>query len=92
MALLEHEAQRLADALDDYDGVSVADIGGSDDGGFWVVVHDHRFDLRYEVGSHADYWDFIGALVDHRQYVGRAVEPPPAVGRPSDAATLAAEA
>ena len=72
MPLLEHEAQRFAVALDDYEHVSVNDIGGSDESGFWVVVHDQRFELRYEVRSHADYWDFILGL---------------AVGRPLDAAT-----
>ena len=34
---------------------------------FWLVVHDHRFGLDYEIASHCDYWDFIGALVEHRR-------------------------
>lgn len=71
MALLEREAQRFAEALDDYDHVSVADIGGTDEGGFWVVVHDHRFDHRYLINSHSDYWDFIGALVQHARYAAK---------------------
>jgi hypothetical protein len=75
MALLEHEAQRFADTLDGYKHVSVADIGGNEESGFWLVVHDHRFDLRYEIASHCDYWDFIGAIVDHRQYIGHSVRP-----------------
>ncbi len=33
---------------------------------FWVVVHDQRFDTEYEIASHCDYWDFIGALVGHK--------------------------
>jgi len=33
------------------------------------VVHDHRFDTDYQIASHCDYWDFIGALVDHRRCV-----------------------
>jgi hypothetical protein len=33
MPLLEHEAQRFADALDDCEHVSVADIGGGDESG-----------------------------------------------------------
>lgn len=77
MALLEREAQRLARALDDYDHVSVADMGGTDASGYWLVVHDHRFDLRYEITYHCDYWEFI---FRH------------AVGRPSAAATWAARA
>jgi hypothetical protein len=32
-------------------------------------VHDYRFDLRYEIASHCDYWDFIAALVHHKQYL-----------------------
>jgi hypothetical protein len=38
------------------------------------VVRDHRFDHDYEIASHCDYWDFIGALVDHKQCIGVAVE------------------
>lgn len=77
MPLLEHQAQRFAVALDDYDNVSVTDIGGSDDSGFWLVIHDHSFDLDCEISSRCDYWDFI---VRH------------AVGRPAGAATCAAGA
>ncbi len=68
MAFLEREAVRFAESLDDYDHVSVRDIGGSDRN-YWVVVRDHRFELDYRISSHCDYWDFIGALVDHRQCV-----------------------
>ena len=67
MALLEKEATRFAESLDDYDHVSVTDIGGSQESGYWVIVRDHRFQLDYEIASHCDYWDFIGALVDHKQ-------------------------
>ena len=72
MALLEKEAVRFAESLDDYELVSVVDIGGSDPDGYWVVVRDDRFDLSYEIASHCDYWDFIGALVDHRQCLSLA--------------------
>ena len=37
--------------------------------GHWLVVRDECFDISYEIASHCDYWDFIGALVDHRQCV-----------------------
>lgn len=43
MALLEQEATRFAEALDDYEHVSVTDIGGWGPTGFWVTVRDHRF-------------------------------------------------
>ena len=69
MALLEKEAIRFAEALDDYEHVSVTDIGGWGTTGFWLVVQDRRFGLDYEIASHCDYWDFTGALVDHRQCV-----------------------
>ena len=69
MALLEKEAVRFAESLDDYEHVSVTDIGGRGPTGFWVRVRDERFDISYEISSHCDYWDFIGALVDHRQCV-----------------------
>jgi hypothetical protein len=67
VALLEKEAIRFAESLDDYEHVSVTDIGGNSPIDFWLVVRDERFDLSYESASHCDYWDFIGALVDHRQ-------------------------
>ena len=69
MALLEQEAIRFAESLDDYEHVSVTDIGGWGPIGYRVTVRDRRFDTEYEIASHCDYWDFIGALVDHRQCV-----------------------
>ena len=68
MALLEREAIRLADALDDYEYVSVADIGGSTEGGYWLVLRDERFDLHYAIDCHADYWDFLGYFTDGKQW------------------------
>ena len=38
MPLLETEAQRFASALDDYEDLSVIDIGGTDQAGYWLVV------------------------------------------------------
>jgi hypothetical protein len=69
MALLEQEAIRFAESLNDYEHVYVTDIGGWGPLGFWLVVRDHRFEREYEIASHCDYWDFIGALVDHRQCI-----------------------
>jgi len=69
MALLEKEAVRFAESLDDYEHVTVKDIGGVGPFDHWVVIHDHRFELDYEIASHCDYWDFIGAVLDHRQCV-----------------------
>lgn len=72
MALLENEATRFAASLDNYDYVSVTDVGGWGPDAFWVVVRDHRFGCDYEITSHCDYWDFIGALVEHRQCLSLA--------------------
>ncbi len=72
MALLEQETIRFAESLDDYEHVTVTDIGGSEEVGYWVIVHDHRLDLHYEIASHCDYWDFVGALVEHRQCLSLA--------------------
>jgi hypothetical protein len=72
MALLEQEAIRFAESLEDYEHVSVTDIGGWGPLGHRVNVRDHRFNTEYEIASHCDYWDFIGALVDHRQCVALA--------------------
>lgn len=65
MVLLEQEATRFAASLDDYEHVAITDIGGCGPDGFWVVVRDYRFERDYEIASHCDYWDFIGAVVDH---------------------------
>ena len=72
MALLEQEAIRFAESLDDYEHVTVTDIGGWGPLDYRVTVRDHRFDTEYEIASHCDYWDFIGALVGHRQCVALA--------------------
>ncbi len=66
MALVEQEAIRFAESLDDYEHVSVTDIGGHGHN-HWLVVRDHRFETDYEIASHCDYWDFIAALVAHRR-------------------------
>ncbi len=74
MALLEQEAIRFAESLDDYEHVTVTDVSGWGPLGYRVTVRDQRFDLDYEIASHCDYWDFIGALVDHKQYLGRPLD------------------
>ena len=68
MALSESEASRFIAVLEDYEHVSVALVRDVDDSEFRLGIRDHRFGLDYEIASHHDYWDFIGALVDHRQY------------------------
>lgn len=68
MSLLEQEAVRMAAALDDYELVSVTDIGGSSESGHWLTIRDERFGLCYEIGSHADYWDFLGYFADGKQW------------------------
>ena len=72
MALLEREAIRFAESLDDYEHVTVKEIGGEEPSGFWLAVTDERFGTTFEIGSHCDYWDFIGALVHHARYYGKA--------------------
>jgi hypothetical protein len=62
MALLEKEATRFAESLDDYEHVTVTDIGGWGPIGYRLVVRDHRFDLDYEITSHCDYWDVVSAV------------------------------
>jgi hypothetical protein len=68
MALSESEVSRFVAVLKDYGHVSVTLVRDVDDSKFRLGVRDHRFELDYEIASHHDYWDFIGALVDHRQY------------------------
>jgi hypothetical protein len=71
MALNEREAVRLVAVLRDYEHVSASMIEA--EGGFRLFVRDHRFELGYEIASHSDYWDFVGALVDRKQYVALPV-------------------
>jgi hypothetical protein len=68
MALREREVSRFVAVLEDYEHVSVSLVRDVDDCEFRLGIRDHRFGLDYEIASHHDYWDFIGALVDHRQY------------------------
>jgi hypothetical protein len=42
MTLLEKEASHFAASLDDYERVSVTDMGGWGPRHFWLVIHDHR--------------------------------------------------
>ncbi len=89
MALTERDAIRFAESLEGYEHVSVTDIGGTDEGGYCVVVRDHRFQLDYEISSHSAYWDFIAALVDHKQYLALPIRTEVAITgplgkRPSD--------
>jgi hypothetical protein len=44
MALLEQEAIRFAESLDDYEHVTVTDIGAWGPLDYRVVVRDHRFE------------------------------------------------
>lgn len=62
MALLETEMVRFAESLDDYEHVSVTDMGGWGPDRYWLVVHDHRFDADYEIASHCNYWEVLTAL------------------------------
>lgn len=71
MALLEKEAIRFAQSLDDYEHVSVKDIGGEEPSSYWLAVTDERFWVDYEIGFHCDYWDFVTALVHHSRYYGK---------------------
>lgn len=71
MALLEREAIRFAESLDDFENVTVKDIGGEEPHNYWLTVTDERFDTDYEIESQCDYWDFIGALVHHSRYYGK---------------------
>jgi hypothetical protein len=43
VALLEKEAVRFAESLDDYEHVSAQDIGGADESGYWLVVRERSY-------------------------------------------------
>jgi hypothetical protein len=61
-ALPEKDAYRFAVALEDYEHVSVADIGGNDPHDYWLVVRDHHFELCHEIGFPAADIPLLGAL------------------------------
>ena len=63
MALLEQEAIRFAESLDDYEHISLVGINSEGPNGHSVIVHDERFDVDYEIASHCDYWGVVGAIV-----------------------------
>ena len=71
MALLEREAIRFSESLDDYEHVIVKEIGGEGPKSYWLVVTDERFGTTFEISSHCDYWDFVTALVHHSRYYGK---------------------
>ncbi len=71
MPLLEQEATRMAAALDDYEHVSVVRVAPRDSEHAVIEVTDERFDCDFEIASHCDYWDFVAAVVNHKQYVAR---------------------
>jgi hypothetical protein len=68
MPLLEPEATRMAAALDDYEHVSVREVREREPGFFRIEFTDERFCCDYVISSHFDYWDFIGYLVDRKQW------------------------
>jgi hypothetical protein len=68
MSLLEQEATRMAAALDDYEYLSVNDIGGTEASGYWLTVQDERFRLEFKIDSHTDYWDFLGYFCSGKQW------------------------
>ena len=78
MALLEKEVTRFAESLEEYEHVSVINIGGWGPHGFWLVVRDHRVQLDYEIASHCDYWEFLsyftlGLMWPVKPFPGREV-------------------
>jgi hypothetical protein len=68
MSLIEKDANRMATAIDDYDFLSVIGVGGDESAGYKVTLLDERFGLQYEIGSHFEYWDFLGYFLTHVQY------------------------
>ena len=70
MALLEKEAVRFSESLDDFEHVTSKGMTQGPNG-YSVTVTDERFGIDYEIASHCDYWDFVAALVHHSRYYGK---------------------
>ena len=68
MSLTENDAIRMAEALDDYDQVTVIDIRGRD-ADCSVVIRDERFATFHELTSRCDQLDFLAAFAGHRPYL-----------------------
>ena len=68
MSLTENDAIRMAEALDDYDQVTVTDIRGRD-ADCSIVIRDERFGTFHELTSHCNHLDFLAAFASHRRYL-----------------------
>ena len=68
MSLTENDAIRMAQALDDFDRLTVTDIRGRG-ADCSIVVRDHRFDTLHEISSHCDHLDFLASFASHRPYL-----------------------
>jgi hypothetical protein len=68
MALIERDAQRMATALGDYHLLTVTAVSETEPGGYEIEFTDLRFGISYVIGSHFDYWDFLGYFVGHQMW------------------------
>jgi hypothetical protein len=68
MALIERDARRMAAALNDYYLLNVTAVGETKPGDYMIEVMDQRFDRSYIIGSHFDYWDFLGYFIGHQMW------------------------
>jgi hypothetical protein len=68
MSSMKQEAVRMATALDDYEHLRVVGLRAVDARGAEIEIRDERAGLHYTIGSHADYWDFLGYFVMGKQW------------------------
>jgi hypothetical protein len=68
MALIERDARRMAAALNDYSSLSVTAVAETEPGDYEIEFMDQRFDRSYIIGSHFDYWDFLGYFIGHQMW------------------------
>ncbi|MGH2731334.1 MAG: hypothetical protein ACRDJI_12095 [Actinomycetota bacterium] len=58
----------MAAGLDDYSLLAVTAVGETEPHGYEVEFIDLRFDITYVIGSHSDYWDFLGYFIGHQMW------------------------
>jgi hypothetical protein len=62
-SLSEDHAVMIAESLNDYVGLAVTDLGGSNDAGYWVTVTNVFTDNDHEIRTWQDYWDFLCVFI-----------------------------
>lgn len=81
--MADNAVARIVAGLDDEDLVRVKAVSELGEGTFEIVVHDLRVGADYLIVSRSDYWDFMGHLLDHTDWVVGRLRPDAVTARRS---------